>query len=182
MAPGDFKALNPRTKPRRGEETVYITGTIKWCKHLQPDFQFEAAGKWSVVMYLAGPELEKVRLLVAQKGLKNSIRNDDDGWYITLGRKCTYTVNGRTIGREPPEVFRMADDGETHVPIDSRIGNGSTGVAKCVIWSSPKFPGSNLRWEALRVDNLVEFNPQSDFPDGGAYLEELKQQPTEKLF
>lgn len=163
-------------KKKRQEEDVYLKGKVKWCKHLQPDFAFEPQGKWSVVMYLEGAELEKARELQAQ-GIKNTIRKDDDGWYITLSRKCSYEVRGKHVGRTPPEVFRL--DADKKIPIDTRVGNGSDGVAKCVLWSSPNFPGKNLRWEALRIDNLVEYEDlQKDYPE----LQELAEQAPEALW
>lgn len=172
---GNMPAMgNP--KKMRSEEDVILKGKIKWCKHLQPDFTFEKAGKWSVVMYLEGAELEKARELQAQ-GIKNTIRKDDDGWYITLSRKCSYEVRGKHVGRTPPEVFRM--EGGKKIPIDTRVGNGSDGVAKCVLWSSTNFPGKNLRWEALRVDNLIEYEDiQKDYPE----LLELAEEKPEELW
>jgi hypothetical protein len=163
---------------KRSEEAVYLKGICKWVKHLQPDFKWEPDGKWSMVIYLEGEELEKARLLIGRDKIKNSLRNDDDGWYLTLSRKCSYEVRGRKVGREPPKVFRMVDGVE--VPITEMVGNGSSGVAKCILWSSTNFPGKNLRWEALRVDNLVPFNTETDYPDGGESIKELKQQ--EPLF
>lgn len=161
---------------KRTEEEVFIKGKIKWCKHLQPDFQFDAAGKWSVVLYLEGVELDKARELQAQ-GIKNTIRKDDDGWYITLSRKCSYEVRGKHVGRTPPEVFRM--DGEHKIPLDVRVGNGSDGIAKCILWSSPNFPGKNLRWEALRVDHLLEYEDlKKDYPE----LQTLAEQKPEALW
>lgn len=163
-------------KKKRTEEEVYVKGKVKWCKHLSPDFQFDAAGKWSVVMYVDGAELEKVREYQAQ-GIKNTLKKDDDGWFITLSRKCSYEVRGKHVGRTPPEVFRM--DGEHKIPIDVRVGNGSDGIAKCILWSSPNFPGKNLRWEALRIDNLVEYEDlKKDYPE----LVKLAEQKPEALW
>lgn len=164
---------------KRREEEVFFKGTLKWCKHITPDHTFEPEGKWSVVIYLVGPELEKFRELQGQ-GIKNTLKKDEDGWYCTLSRKCTFATRGRVIQRTPPEVFRM--DGDTKVPVTERVGNGSTGIAKCVVWSSPKFPGKNLRWEALRIDDLKTYSYEEDTPDAGASLNKLAAQPVEPLF
>lgn len=156
------------------EEVVYLTGIIKWCKHVRPDSTYN---KWSVVMYIVGEELEKARMWQAKQGIKNNLKMDDDGWYITLSRKTTITVKGRDVGLEPPKVIDK--DG---IPITEMVGNGSAGTAKCVLWSTKNYPGKNLRWEALKIDNLVKFNPEKDFLDGGESVKELREQPQENLF
>lgn len=163
----------------RKEEEVFLKGKIKWCKHIRPDAQYN---KWSVVMYIAGPELEKVREWQAM-GIKNKVQKDDtEGWFITLSRKIAITVKGREVPLDPPRVFtvQQGPDGPVHVPIEGMVGNGSDGVAKCVLWSSKNYPGKNLRWEALRIDNLVPFSP-TEYPDGGEGLKNLEKEP-ELLF
>lgn len=162
------------------EEEVYLKGTLKWCKHLQPDFQFDASGKWSTQMFLTGEELDKAREWQG-RGIKNAIRKvEGEGWFITLSRKCSFQKNGKVIGRDPPRVFQVINEQE--IPCDMRVGNGSTGVAKLILWGSPNFPGLNLRWEALRVDSLVPFTVKDDYPDGGVMTEVLKTLPEEALF
>src|SRR5258708_39776612 len=107
----------------RPEEVVYFKGKIKWCKHIKPDQQYD---KWSVTMYLAGPELEKARELQSTAGIKNTIRKDAEGWYMNFSRKTNFTMHGKVINREPPYVFRQ--EGDHEIPILSAIGNGSDGV------------------------------------------------------
>ncbi len=162
------------TQTFRKEETVYLKGIVKWCKHTRPDSQYN---KWSVVMYIEGPELDKVREWQAM-GIKNKVQKDEaDGWFITLSRRTSITVKGREVGLAPPRVVDP-----NNIPIEKPIGNGSAGVAKCVLWMSKNYPGKNLRWEALRIDNLVEFVPERDFVDGGEGLKELQQQTPEEFF
>src|SRR6267378_1571744 len=98
------------------EDIVYLKGTIKWCKHIRPDATYN---KWSVVLYVDGPELEKVREWQAL-GIKNKVSKDDDGWFITLSRKTSMTVKGKEVGMAPPRVV----DAEGQ-PLDKNIGNGS---------------------------------------------------------
>lgn len=165
-------------KPTRSETPVFLKGICKWVKHLAPDFQFEPDGKWSMVLYLEGEELDKARELQSQ-GIKNVIKKDDDGWYITLSRKCSYEIRGKKVGREPPRVFTIEPNGITESPVLEMVGNGTTGTAKCMLWGSKNFPGKNLRWEALRVDNLVPYS-QVDYPDGGEKTADM--QKIEPLF
>jgi len=158
----------------RKEDVVYLKGIIKWCKHIRPDPTYN---KWSVVMYIDGPELDKVREWQAM-GIKNKVSKDDtDGWFITLSRKTSITVKGREVGLTPPRVVTPAN-----IPIEVPVGNGSAGVAKCILWSSKNYPGKNLRREALRVDNLLAFDPEKEFIDGGEGLKELQEQSTEEFF
>lgn len=148
---------------RRPEEEVFLKGIIKWCKHLRPDMTFDP-GKWSVDMYIEGLELEKVREWQAE-GIKNKVKKDNDGWFITLSRKCSFkSKGGKIVGLEPPFVFRL--EGEQKVPIVTLVGNGSVGVAKCALWSfnpSPLISGKALRWEALRVDEFKEYTVKDDW-------------------
>ena len=159
----------------RSEEEVTLKGKVKWCKHIVPDTTFEPAGKWSVVLYLEGQELDKARELQAQ-GIKNTIKKDEDGWYMTLSRKASYEIRGKHVGRTAPDVFRVVDGKKE--PIPGAVGNGSDGVAKCVLWSSKNFPGKNLRWEALRIDNLVEYERMEDYPE----LKNLAEEEPEQLW
>lgn len=160
------------------DEEVFLKGKIKWCKHLKPDTTYEP--KWSVVMYVEGAELEKVREWQAQ-GIKNSVKKDEDGWFITLSRKTAIrTKQGREIGMEPPKVIDK--DG---APIVAMVGNGSDGIAKCTLWSfnpQPGISGKALRWEALRVDNLIPFEQHRDYPDGGESIKTLVEEKEEALF
>lgn len=172
--------MAPNVRKFRKAEDIFLSGTFKFFKHLQPDFQWEPDGKWSTVIFLVGPELDKFRELQA-RGIKNTLKKDEnEGWYASLSRKCSYETNGRKIGREPPRVFQVIDGRE--VPVDVRVGHGSTGVAKCVLWGSPSFPGLNLRWEAARIDSLIPWEAKEEYPDAGEMTEELKKQPVEALF
>lgn len=161
------------------DEDVFIKGKIKWCKHLRPDTTYPP-GKWSVVMFISGDELEKVREWQSQ-GIKNAVKKDEtDGWYITLSRKVSIVVKGREVGLPPPKVFDK--DG---VPIETMVGNGSDGIAKCILWSfnpMPGITGKALRWEELRVDNLIPFETSKDYPDGGESIRKTLNEQPEQLF
>lgn len=162
----------------RREEVVYIAGEIAWCMHLRPEPTYN---KWKVTMYLTGNELEKARELLATTGIKNTIKKDEHGWFITLSRRTNLTSRGQIVGLEPPQVFTMAEDGITKIPVTVQVGNGSVGVAKCVLWSSKNFPGKNLRWEALKIDSLIPYS-SNDYPDQGASSDDLAEQGREYLF
>lgn len=155
----------PKGNMMRREEEVFLKGIFRWCKHLRPDMTYHP-GKWSTNIYLEGTELERFRELQAQ-GIKNRLKQDADGWFATLSRRCSIeTKDGRTVGLEPPLVFTL--EGDVKVPVTELVGNGSTGVAKCMLWSfnpQPNISGKALRWESLRLDNLIKYEATSkDFP------------------
>jgi hypothetical protein len=105
--------------------------------------------------------------------------DETDGWYLTLSRRVSITVKGREVGLEPPKVIDKEG-----APITVMVGNGSDGVAKCVLWSFNPMPGISgkaLRWEGLRVDNLIPFDSNKDYPDGGESIRTLKDEP-QQLF
>lgn len=168
--------VNRQQRKFHKEEEIFLRGTLKWVKHLQPDFQFDPGGKWSTVIYLVGDDLEKFRELQAQ-GIKNTLRKDEDGWFTTLSRKCSYQVRGRHVGREPPKVFQTKDG--QNIPLTDPVGNGSSGTAKCILWSTPNFPGKNIRWEELRIDTLIPYTASTAYPDGGESLTNFEDKPPE---
>lgn len=169
-----------RPKTFRREEEVFLKGIFKWTKHLRPDMTFPP-GKWSTNIYLEGTELEKFREWQAD-GIKNNLKKDEDGWYAALNRKCSIeTKGGKIVGLEPPFVFR--EENGNKIPITDLVGNGSTGIAKCILWEfnpTPQIKGKALRWESLRIDNLVPYSPANDFPDQGESLKTYDKQ--EALF
>lgn len=166
----------------RKEEEVFLKGWVKWCKHIKPDMTY-GDGKWSVDMYIEGLELEKVREWQSL-GIKNSVKKDpnENAWYIRLSRKCALvTRDGRKRGLEPPFVYQQV--GENKIPITTLVGNGSTGVAKCHLWRfnpEPHIKGIALRWESLRIDNLIKYDADHDMTaiDNKNMLENMdKQEP-----
>jgi hypothetical protein len=118
-------------------------------------------GKYTAMIYpLPGEDLEKVRELAA-KGVKNMIKKDDDGYYVTYSRPSEKTdKNGRKFGLAPVEI--MLKDGS---PFLGNVGNGSDGTLKLEVYQHSTPSGSKTyaaRLMAIRVDELVPYEPNRD--------------------
>jgi hypothetical protein len=160
-------------------EFVFVRGKAKWFKHEKPDPTYL---KWSHVLYPDNESLEKLRDLQSQ-GMKNLIRKDEDGWYITLSRPAERkTRDGTRFGMNPPEIL-MADG--TPLRLGTKIGNGSDVTTKLEVYSH-KTPGGGkakaARWLSTRIDNLVPFEKSRDFgEEENRAIKGLEEQP-EQLF
>ena len=150
-------------------EWVYLEGKVSWVQAHKPN----QWGKWSMQLYLSQKSLEFLRELIAEKGLKNQIKKDDDGWFIRISRPTQLTLKtGKIVGMTQPEIFNgnlPIMDGDKIVgyhPLTEPVGNGSDGVVKLDLYSYniPMTEGKKgfaLRWNSLRIDTLVPFNKKS---------------------
>jgi hypothetical protein len=151
-------------------EWVYLDGKVSWVMAQKPN----QWGKWSLQLHLSQKSLDYLRELIAEKGLKTQIKKDDDGWYIRLSRPTQLTLKtGKIVGLTAPELFDgniplKDDEGNIigYAPLLVPIGNGSDGVVKCDLYqyTIPMTQGQKghaMRWNSLRIDNLVPFNSKS---------------------
>lgn len=158
-----------------GNEYVFVSGKTKWFKHQQPDPKYL---KWSHTLWPDNESLEKLRDLQSQ-GMKNLIKKDEDGWYISLSRPAERkTRDGTRFGMSPPEVLNT--DG-TPFPMGQLVGNGSDITTKLEVYEH-KTPGGGkakaARWMSTRIDNLVPFEKPRDFDDNQKKLVQgLEEQP-----
>lgn len=158
----------------KGSDTVYIQGKVSWVKYVTPDPMYN---KWSVQIHPNQEGIEKIRELQTE-GVKNQFKKDEDGYYINFSRPTERKLKGKIIGMTPPVVLNQ--DG---TPMDGvAIGNGSDATLKLEIYSHPTPSGSKAkaaRWAGLKIDNLVPFNKDTDFPDPAMkeQAEGLDEQP-----
>jgi len=155
---------------------IYWSGKAKWVKYINPDMTYN---KWNFVLYPAEVHLEEIRDLQA-KGMKNVLGKDEDGWKINISRPVQRVWKGRIIPFAPPIVL----DAEGR-PIEGvAIGNGSDVTAKIEVYSHNTPSGKKataIRWEGLRVDNLIPFETKTDFPEPQASMASgLPEQPKQK--
>jgi hypothetical protein len=144
----------------KGSEYVYLKGKISWVKYITPDPTYN---KWSITVH---PDEEGMKLcqeLVMDRGIKNQFKKDEDGYYMQFSRPAERKIKGKVIGMTPPVVV----DAEGN-PMDGvAIGNQSDGTIKLELYQHPTPSGGKAwaaRWAGLRVDNLIPFNKDTDYP------------------
>lgn len=147
-------------------ERVYWSGKVGRFCFLD---RLDNFGRWSTTFYPDNKAYNEIMQL-KQEGLQNHVKKDDDGYYINLSRPTEVGLrNGNRIPMAAPEI--LDKDGKT--PIKGPLGTGSDVTIKVEVrkYTSPQGrPGVSIRLESVRVDNLVPFEPQRDFPPAQAKL------------
>lgn len=159
-----------------------VKGKCKWA-HVTRFNRFDA---WSIELWPIPEDLERIREWQAQ-GLKNVMRKDEDGYNIRFKRDPVKKITLRTgevknLTFSTPSVA-MADG--SPLPQGVSIGNGSDVTVLLEVYSH-RTPGGGsavaCRLEGVRVDNLVPFNPETDYtPEEKEKIDALTSQP-EHLF
>lgn len=154
-------------------EYVYVKGKANWVKPDKPN----KFGKWAHQLYPDTESLEKINSLI-ERGLKNRLAKDEDGYYISFSRPQNMTVKGKIVGMAPPEILEA--DGKT--PLKHLVGNGSDVTVKLECYPY-NIPGSSIkglaaRWASMRVDNLIPYEMNRDFDeDQQKLVKGLPEQP-----
>lgn len=133
----------------------YFNGKAKWVRAKTPDPKF---GKWNMTLYPYEEDLKKFKSL-QDDGVLTRLKKDDDGYYFQLSRPVNKMMRGSVVSFTPPVVV----DKEGTV-ITDEIGNGSDVTVKVQVYSYPKPTGGfgkAIRWEAVKVNNLVPFKKDS---------------------
>lgn len=158
----------------KGSVDVYVKGKVSWVKAVTPN----EWNKWTLCLHPDNESLEILRDLQAE-GMKNVIKKDEDGYYIRFSRPCEVELRkGVKTGVTPPEIVDV-----NGAPMENvAIGNGSDGTVKLEVYVHPTPGGGKskaARWAALRVDNLIPFNRDTDYPDQDRkdVSEGLREQP-----
>ena len=150
-----------------GKKTDYETlrGKVKWCKIKTPN----KFGRWSLDLYPDDASLAKIKKLQEKPGIKNVLKKDEDGYFMTFIRDPQKLMRGKMVMFPPIQVLDKDDR-----PTDVAIGNNSDCdvVLQVYAWggSNNIAPGKGARLHALKVWNLVPFEIKNDFTD-----EERKQ-------
>ncbi len=139
-----------------------IRGKVKWCRNVQPN----KFGRWSVDVYLDNPEsMAKWEKLKETPGVKNSLKQDEDGKFVTFSRDTQKTVRGKMVLFDPPFHVDAND-----APAQGNIGNGSDCDVVLQVYSfgggnSGVAPGRAARFHGIKVYNLVAFEPMKDYTE-----------------
>ncbi len=157
-----------------GTVKTAIRGKVKWAKTKIPN----KFGKWSIDVYPDAEGLEKIKRLKEDPMIKNVLKKDDEGQYMSFSRDTQKLMRGKMVMFEPPIVLK-ADDTPL---VDQLIGNGSDCDVLLDVYTF-KHPSLGTvmraaRLHSIKVWNLVPFEPKKDFTEiEQIKLAELMQQP-----
>lgn len=161
------------------QEFIYVQGKVKWFRNKTPD-KFD---KYAHALYPANSaELDKLKnLQIAEpklQGIKNTLRKDDDGYYMNINRPARKNIRGVPKAFAPPTV--VDKDGR---PFDGLVGNGSDVTTKIEVYkhSLPGLPEGHkaraIRWDSTRIDNLIPYERNDNFPEDNEARKDLDAQP-----
>lgn len=161
---------------------VFVSGKCKWLKAQAPN----KFGNWSHELHLDDKSLNIINDLKENKGevegIKNVLKKDDDGYFMTFNRPQQKMVRGKVVGFAAPELL----DRDGKRLYDLLVGNGSDITTKLEYYTYNKpagGKGSAVRWASSRVDNLVPFETQRDFTEEQKQaVRGLSEQPPQPLF
>ena len=84
-----------------GTEWYFLTGKGSWVS----PHKINQWGKYSMKLYPNAESLALLLQLQKDKGIKNKIEQDDDGWWVRLNRPSELKLRtGKLVGMNPPEV------------------------------------------------------------------------------
>lgn len=165
--------MTPFTK----KEYAYIPGKIIWCKHKIPE-AWEDDRFWSIIVYPNDEGKQVIKKLKEPPAILNVMKKDDDGEYMKFKRPCQKDIKGRLVTFDNPIVLDR--DGQ---PFDGMVGNGSDGVVKLLVYKYRQGKGRAVRWESVRIDNLIPYERERDMPEEQQLqIKGLDQQPQQPMF
>ena len=161
----DIREKNDKT------EHVFIKGKFKYAPHV---YNLNDFGKWVVCIY---PDEESMKIVnkLKEEGIKNILKKDEDGYYISFSRLPSIKAKGKEVLMTAPEVIDK--DGK---PLVQPIGAGSDGWIKLEVYGGPLRIGGRYKAARLcsvRIDNLVPFEKKDFTQSEIEKLEGLAEQP-----
>jgi hypothetical protein len=135
--------------------TAIWQGKVKYCRPLTLD---EMGNDYATQFYPNKQALDEIQALInGSPPIKNKLKQDEDGnYYIRLSCKPTKVIKGVT---KEFRVVVLEADGMT--AMSRPIGNGSDVTVEVEVYNYRQGEGKAIRWKQIRVDNLVEYNPES---------------------
>jgi hypothetical protein len=126
----------------------YLTGKAKWARLFTPDEKYK---NYKVDLMLDAESKKKF----IESGMTMVPKMAEEGEYITFRRPEAKLIKNELVKFEAPPVVDA--DGK---PVDKLIGNGSDITIKVVVYDTVK--GKGHRLEAVRVNNLIEYQKPDD--------------------
>lgn len=158
----------------------YFKGKVRYCYTNKVDNY----GNWSLKLYLDSESKDKI-IELQTKGLKNTLKKDDDGYYVTFKRppkkeyKDYVTGAMKEMTFQPPVIFDVA--GNVLPNAATIIGDGSDITIKCQVYpfggKGGIAKGIATRLESVRIDNLVPYTNRNLNPDDERQSKGLMGQP-----
>lgn len=136
-------------------DTFYFQGPCKWAKVYKPDMKFEP-GSYSIDIGLD----EEAEAQFKEIGLRNKIKEDEDGRYAGFKRKLGKKPWAPDEDWGPPEVVDAKGQ-----PFKELIGNGSIVAIELVVYDTVKF-GKGSRLEKVVVVKHVPYEKDDTPADG----------------
>lgn len=148
------------TDKRKKTRYIFLSGKGKYVMFGQPN----KWGKHDMVLYPNAESLEIIRDLQAE-GLRNTLKKDEDGYYISLSRRHQQEIRGKIVFFGPPLLLEA--DGKSLLGEKVRVGHGSDVTAKIEVYSYITDPvaktyGVAARLESIRIDNLIPYVVERD--------------------
>jgi hypothetical protein len=140
---------------------------------------FNKYDKWSITLRPTQASLEIIRDLQAQ-GIKNVMKKDDNGYYIQFSREPTKLMRGKVVAFAAPKCVQLVD-GKPELMDGSRIGHDSDVTVRLEVYQHGTPNGGKAkaaRWDSIRVDNLIPWDPDKDLPEmAAAEVKDLAASP-----
>lgn len=150
-----------------------LQGKAKWAKLVRPN----KYGKWSLDLYMDQDNIDKFKSM----GVKNHLKKDEEGYYVSFGRPTSRVVRGQIIAMPPPILL----DKDNVPTVMDNVGNGSDVTVKIEHYSytNPlnKTKEHACRIHAVRIDNLVPFSIDDDLKDTDPDKQVAKQFETKGI-
>lgn len=142
----------------KGSERIYLSGIVDWVRYITPDPVYN---KWSISLHPDEESLKKLQELKMDRAIKNEFKKDERGYFMNFSRPSERKIKGKSVAMVPPVVV----DKDNQPMENIAIGNGSTGTIKLELYQHSTPSGGKAwaaRWEALRIDDLVPYNMETD--------------------
>jgi hypothetical protein len=165
-------------------QNVYVKGKLSWVRPDKPD-------PWGNYKATIHPDPESLNIIrgLLDRGLKNKLGQDEDGYNMTFRRPTQKVIKGKVVAFSPVEVLDgtkdKLPDGSYFPWKGEAIGNGSDGVLKLQVYEHPTPSGGKAiaaRLEAVRVDNHIPFQKDDFTKFEERQIGALADQPREELF
>lgn len=115
-------------------------------------------GNWTITIYPTEKSLEVCRELQAE-GVKNTLKKDDEGYYIAYRREPQKVIKGKMVAFAAPRCI----DADAKPMDGNKIGWGSDVTVRLEVYYHGTPSGKQAaaaRFDSVRVDNLVEWVPE----------------------